>query len=151
MLVDDPVKRVDNMTMAWGLEARVPFLDHELVELAARVPAELKLAQEGKGILKEVARRVIPPEVIDRPKGYFPVPALKYIEGPTLEMIADVLASRPARERALFRPDYVAKLLADPKGHITRLRGSKLWQVALLEMWLQTHTAPSAASLPTAP
>ncbi len=39
MLVDDPVKRVDNMTMAWGLEARVPFLDHELVELAARIPA----------------------------------------------------------------------------------------------------------------
>ncbi len=84
MLVDDPVKRVDNMTMAWGLEARVPFLDHELVELAARVPSELKLAQEGKGILKEVARQVIPAEVIDRPKGYFPVPALKYIEGPDI-------------------------------------------------------------------
>src|SRR3546814_17024946 len=43
MLVDDPVKRVDNMTMAWGLEARVPFLDHELVELAGRIPPELKV------------------------------------------------------------------------------------------------------------
>jgi asparagine synthase (glutamine-hydrolysing) len=61
MLVDDPVKRVDNMTMAWGLEARVPFLDHELAELAARVPSELKLAGGGKGILKDVARKVIPP------------------------------------------------------------------------------------------
>ena len=50
MLVDDPVKRVDNMTMAWGLEARVPFLDHELVELAAACPPELKLAHGGKGI-----------------------------------------------------------------------------------------------------
>ncbi len=60
MLVDDPVKRVDNMTMAWGLEARVPFLDHELVELAARTPAEFKLAGEGKGVLKEAARSVIP-------------------------------------------------------------------------------------------
>ncbi|MBK8176264.1 MAG: N-acetylglutaminylglutamine amidotransferase [Rhodospirillales bacterium] len=139
MLIDDPVKRVDNMTMAWGLEARVPFLDHELVELAARVPAELKLAQDGKGILKDVGRRIIPAEVIDRPKGYFPVPALKYIEGPTLEMIADVFASRPARERGLFKPGYVATLLADPKAHITRLRGSKLWQIALLEMWLQSH------------
>lgn len=139
MLVDDPVKRVDNMTMAWGLEARVPFLDHELVELAARVPAELKLAQEGKGILKDAARKVIPAEVIDRPKGYFPVPALKYIEGPTLEMIKDVFASRAARERGLFKPAYVEKLLADPKAHITRLRGSKLWQIALLEMWLQTN------------
>jgi len=139
MLVDDPVKRVDNMTMAWGLEARVPFLDNELVELAARVPAELKLAQEGKGILKDAARQVIPAEVIDRPKGYFPVPALKYIEGRTLEMISDVFASRRSRERGLFKPDYVAKLLADPKANITRLRGSKLWQIALLEMWLQTH------------
>ena len=72
MLVDDPVKRVDNMTMAWGLEARVPFLDHELVELAARIPPELKLADGGKGVLKDAARLVVPPEVIDRPKGYFP-------------------------------------------------------------------------------
>jgi len=139
MLVDDPVKRVDNMTMAWGLEARVPFLDHELVELAARVPAELKLAQDGKGILKDVGRRVIPSEVIDRPKGYFPVPALKYIEGPVLDMVRDVLTSAPARQRGLFRQDYVATLLANPKDHITRLRGSKLWQIALLEMWLQTN------------
>ena len=61
MLVDDPVKRVDNMTMAWGLEARVPFLDHELVELAARIPAEFKTASGGKGVLKEAARSVIPP------------------------------------------------------------------------------------------
>ena len=81
MLVDDPVKRVDNMTMAWGLEARVPFLDHELVELAARMPAELKIAEGGKYVLKEAARRVVPGEVIDRPKGYFPVPALKYLRG----------------------------------------------------------------------
>ena len=48
MLVDDPVKRVDNMTMAWGLEARTPFLDHELVELAAACPPELKLAEEAR-------------------------------------------------------------------------------------------------------
>ena len=56
MLVDDPVKRVDNMTMAWGLEARTPFLDHELVELAAACPPELKLAHGGKGVLKAAAR-----------------------------------------------------------------------------------------------
>ena len=60
MLVDDPVKRVDNMTMAWGLEARVPFLDHQLVELAAACPPELKLAHGGKGVLKEAARGVVP-------------------------------------------------------------------------------------------
>jgi asparagine synthase (glutamine-hydrolysing) len=139
MLVDDPVKRVDNMTMAWGLEARVPFLDHELVELAARVPPELKLKDEGKGVLKDVARDVIPSEVIDRPKGYFPVPALKYIDGTVLEMTKDALTSRAARDRGLFRPEYLKVLFDDPKSHITPLRGSELWQCALLELWLQAQ------------
>jgi asparagine synthase (glutamine-hydrolysing) len=71
MLADDPVKRVDNMTMAFGLEARVPYLDHEVVELASRLPAELKVSGGGKYILKKMARRYVPSEIIDRPKGYF--------------------------------------------------------------------------------
>jgi asparagine synthase (glutamine-hydrolysing) len=141
MLVDDPVKRVDNMTMAFGLEARVPFLDHELVELAARIPARHKLAGGGKGILKEAARKVIPAAVIDRPKGYFPVPALKYLQGNVLANVKDALGSRAAQERGLFQRVYVDELLADPGAHITPLRGSKLWQLGLLEMWLQTHLA----------
>jgi len=139
MLVDDPVKRVDNMTMAAGLEARVPFLDHELVELAARIPPDQKLRDGGKGILKDVARQVVPSQVIDRPKGYFPVPALKYLEGPFLEMARDALGARAARERGIFRPAYLDALFADPKGHITPLRGSELWQAALLELWLQAQ------------
>jgi asparagine synthase (glutamine-hydrolysing) len=81
MLVDDPVKRVDNMTMAWGLEARTPFLDYRLVELSARIPARFKLPDGGKQVLKQAARRVIPSEVIDRKKGYFPVPGLKHLQG----------------------------------------------------------------------
>jgi asparagine synthase (glutamine-hydrolysing) len=137
MLVDDPVKRVDNMTMAWGLEARVPFLDHELVELAGRIPAEHKLADGGKGVLKAAARKVVPAEVIDRPKGYFPVPALKYIQGPYLDMVRDALLSPEAEARGLFRRDYLESLFAAPEEHITPLRGSELWQCALLEMWLQ--------------
>lgn len=139
MLVDDPVKRVDNHSMAWGLEARVPFLDHELVELAGRIPARHKLAHGGKGVLKEAARKVIPSAVIDRPKGYFPVPALKYIQGDYLNMVRDTLTSSKARERGLFNPAYLDKLFAAPTEHITPLRGSELWQVALLEMWLQAQ------------
>jgi asparagine synthase (glutamine-hydrolysing) len=137
MLVDDPVKRVDNMTMAWGLEARVPFLDHEFVELAAACPPALKLAHGGKGVLKEASRRVLPSAVIDRPKGYFPVPQLSSLEGEALDLVRDVMASARARERGLFRRDYVDTLLAEPHAHETTLEGSKLWQVALLEMWLQ--------------
>jgi asparagine synthase (glutamine-hydrolysing) len=139
MLVDDPVKRVDNMTMAWGLEARVPFLDHEVLGVAARIPPELKLAQEGKGVLKEAARRVIPNEVIDRPKGYFPVPALKYLQGPYLELVRDALHAPEARERGLFEDGYVERLLAAPNEGLTPLRGNKLWQLGLLELWLQAH------------
>ncbi|MEQ8448477.1 MAG: N-acetylglutaminylglutamine amidotransferase [Nitratireductor sp.] len=139
MLVDDPVKRVDNMTMAWGLEARVPFLDHELVELAARIPPEEKIRDGGKGVLKDVARQIVPSEVIDRKKGYFPVPQLKYVDGPYLDMVRDALTSQAARERGLFRKDYLETLFAAPSDHITPLRGSELWQAGLLEMWLQTH------------
>jgi len=139
MLVDDPVKRVDNMTMAWGLEARVPFLDHELVEFAAKIPPGLKLKGDGKYILKEAARTVIPAAVIDRPKGYFPVPALKYLRGRVLESVRDYLLGSKAQSRGLFRRENVEMLLDDPEAHITPLRGSKLWQLGLLENWLQTH------------
>jgi asparagine synthase (glutamine-hydrolysing) len=139
MLVDDPVKRVDNMTMAWGLEARVPFLDHELVELAAACPPELKVAQGGKGVLKEAARSVIPADVIDRPKGYFPVPALTHLEGPLLDMVRDALTDPAAKQRGLFEPAYVDRLLAEPNAGLTPLGGNKLWQLGLLELWLQNH------------
>jgi len=141
MLVDDPVKRVDNMTMAWGLEARVPFLDHELVELAAKIPGRHKIAEGGKYVLKEAARQVIPAAVIDRPKGYFPVPALKYLQGDFLEYARDLLDAPAARSRGLFKRDYVEMLFQSPESHITPLRGSKLWQLALLEAWLQTHVS----------
>jgi asparagine synthase (glutamine-hydrolysing) len=139
MLVDDPVKRVDNMTMAHGLEARTPFLDHELVELAATCPPELKLADGGKGILKRAARGVVPDAVIDRPKGYFPVPALSHLEGPVLELVADALRSDAARSRGLFREEVVEEMLRDPNAHRTNLDGSTLWQLGLLELWLQSH------------
>jgi asparagine synthase (glutamine-hydrolysing) len=146
MLVDDPVKRVDNMTMAWGLEGRVPFLDHELVELAATCPPELKIAHEGKGVLKEAARRVIPSEVIDRPKGYFPVPALTHLEGPYLDLVRDALYAPIAKERGLFDAEAVDALLADPNGKLTPLRGNELWQIGLLELWLQRHGVTGRAA-----
>ena len=139
MLVDDPVKRVDNMTMAWGLEARTPFLDHELVELAAACPTDLKLAHDGKGILKVAARGLVPDDVIDRPKGYFPVPALSTLEGATLELVRETLDEAAVRRRGLYRPEHVRRLLAAPNENLTTLEGSKLWQLALLELWLDKH------------
>jgi len=139
LIVDDPVKRVDNMTMAWGLEARVPFLDHELVELAMRMPPELKMKSGGKHILKNIARGLIPDSVIDRPKGYFPMPALKYVRGNFLNFMSDILNSKACLQRGVFNRHYVTRLLAEPDKHFTKLQGSKLWHMALLELWLQLN------------
>jgi len=139
LIVDDPVKRVDNMTMAWGLEARVPFLDHEVVELAAKMPPALRLKEGGKFPLKAIARGLVPDGVIDRPKGYFPVPALKYVRGDFLQFMRDILLSDACLKRGLYQRPYVEKLLAEPESHFTRIQGSKLWHLALLEYWLQLN------------
>jgi asparagine synthase (glutamine-hydrolysing) len=138
MLVDDPVKRVDNMTMAAGLEARVPFLDHDFVELVARIPNAQKLADGGKGVLKRASRGIVPDEIIDRTKGYFPVPAIRQLEGPYLDRVRAALTDPAARSRGLFRQEAVDGMLADPNTTRTTLGSNALWQLALLEMWLQS-------------
>ncbi|MEU4565197.1 N-acetylglutaminylglutamine amidotransferase [Micromonospora sp. NPDC023956] len=139
MLPDDPVKRVDSMSMAWGLEVRTPFLDQDLVTLAAACPPQHKIARGGKGVLKEIAREVLPAEVVDRPKGYFPVPALRHVDGPIRELVVEALRAPAARERGLFRPEYVDGLLGEPGRARAAAGSNKLWQLGLLELWLQTH------------
>jgi asparagine synthase (glutamine-hydrolysing) len=138
MLVDDPVKRVDTMTMAWGLEARVPFLDHDFVELAATCPPELKLASGGKGVLKDASRALLPAEVIDRTKGYFPVPGIRHIEGEVFDLVRDALTNQAARDRGLYRRETLQALLNKPNEGRTTLGANSLWQLAVLEMWLQS-------------
>jgi asparagine synthase (glutamine-hydrolysing) len=138
MLVDDPVKRVDTMTMAWGLEARVPFLDHDFVELAATCPPELKLESSGKGVLKDASRSLLPAEVIDRTKGYFPVPGIRHLEGELLDMVRDALTNDAARARGLYRRDTLDALLSAPNDTRTTLGANSLWQLGVLEMWLQS-------------
>ena len=131
MMVDDPVKRVDNMTMAHGLEARTPFLDHELVELAATCPPELKLADGGKGVLKRAARGVVPDAVIDQPKGYFPVPALVELEGPYLKLAREAVTDPAARRRELFAPGHVDRVpllgqaALEERGHLHVILGDE--------------------------
>ncbi|MGF1615687.1 MAG: N-acetylglutaminylglutamine amidotransferase [Gammaproteobacteria bacterium] len=139
LMVDDPVKRVDNMTMAWGLEARLPYLDHHVVELTAHMPPALKVRGGGKQPLRTIARGLLPDSVIDRPKGYFPVPALKYIRGPLLAFMREILTSKTCRDRHLFQTTYLERLLNAPEQNMTPLRGAKLWHAALLELWLQLN------------
>lgn len=139
LIVDDPVKRVDNMTMAWGLEARVPFMDTELVEWALKIPPSLKMREEGKYPLKKIARELLPSSVIDRKKGYFPMPALKYIQGDFLEFMSDILLSSSCHNRGIFDQKYINKVINSPRDYMTSLNGSRLWHLALLEFWMQIN------------
>ncbi len=142
LVVDDPVKRVDNMTMAWGLEARVPFLDTQLIELAASMPPQMKLPSGGKHVLKELSRGFLPDSVVNRNKAYFPMPALKYVRGEFLTFMKDILLSDVAKQRGLYNSAYVEKLLNNPEDYHTRLQGSKLWHLTALELWWQQNVDP---------
>jgi asparagine synthase (glutamine-hydrolysing) len=126
------------MTMAFGLEARVPFLDHELVELAVACPDELLVAGGGKGVLKDVARPILPAEVIDRPKGYFPVPPLVHLDAAAVDLLRDALLAPEAKRRGLYRSDHVEYLLANPN-ELTALKYNQLWELGMVELWLQAH------------
>ncbi len=139
LIVDDPVKRVDNMTMAWGLEARVPFMDTQLVEHALSMPPSLKMAEEGKYPLKYISRGLLPDSVIDRKKGYFPMPALKYVRGEFLDFMSDILTSSACKNRGVFDQKFVKKVINKPENYMTALNGSRLWHLALLEYWLQIN------------
>lgn len=139
LMPDDPVKRVDNMLMASGVEARVPFLDHELVELAASCPPALKSADGGKGVLKALARQVLPASVIDRRKGYFPVPQFQHLSGEVLDRVAQTLRAPEARERGVFRQEAIERMLQNPNATMTKVGGNVLWNMATLELWLQRH------------
>ncbi len=139
LIVDDPVKRVDNMTMAWGLEARVPFLDTALVELSASMPPEMKLPNGGKHVLKQLSRGFLPDSVVNRSKAYFPMPALKYVRGEFLAFMKEILLCDDAKQRGLYNSAYVEKLLNKPEDYLTRLQGSKLWHLAALELWWQQN------------
>jgi asparagine synthase (glutamine-hydrolysing) len=107
--------------------------------LASRMPARLKVNDGGKYILKEMSRRYLLSEIIDRPKGYFPVPSLRYLRGPFKDYVADILTSRQGSERGLYRADFVDHMLENPEAEMSPKGHSRLWQAALLEAWLQAH------------
>ncbi len=139
LVVDDPVKRVDNMTMAWGLEARMPFMDYKLVEHALSMSPGLKMFNKGKYPLKQIAKGLLPDSVINRKKGYFPMPALKHVQGEFLDFMSDILTSSKCINRGIFSQIFIAKIINKPQNYMTPLNGSRLWHLALLEFWLQIN------------
>ena len=140
LIIDDPVKRVDSMTMSWGLETRVPYLDLELVEFLSSIPSNRKLETDGKYYLKKIAEKYLDKELIYREKLYFPVPPLKVIKNKFFDYVKNVLLSESCRDRGIYNVDYINLLLENPNSDFTKLNGNTLWHLALFERWMQLNT-----------
>ena len=138
-IIDDPVKRVDNMTMSHSLEARVPFLDIDLISFMLSVRSNKKIENGEKCLLKEISKKYLSNKIINREKFYFPVPPLKIIKEKFFDYCREILLSESAQERNLYNTLYINKILEKPNEHFTNLNGNELWHFTLLERWLQLN------------
>ena len=133
-LPEDLLMKVDKMSMSVSLEARVPFLDHRIVELAAGMPSTLKWRGGGKYILKRLATGLVPQEIIDRPKHGFRLPLDRWFRAELRPMAEDLLLGRAARERGFFEPAAVAGLWSRYVGG--RDEGfMQIWTLINFELW----------------
>lgn len=138
-LPDDLLVKVDIASMAVSLEARSPLLDHELMEFAARLPADFKIrGAQTKYLLKKAAEQLLPHDVIYRPKMGFGVPVAEWFRGELAGYLQDVLLDPTAIGRGLFRRGAVENLI---KAHVTGRNDCsfRLWALLMLELWFRTY------------
>jgi asparagine synthase (glutamine-hydrolysing) len=137
-LVDNLLAKVDRASMAYSLEARVPYLDYRLVEFAARLRPDLKIRNgQTKYLLKRVAERHLPPEIVHRPKRGFVVPMRDWLNRELTDLVRSTLgAGLPGR--GLLRPDRIARLLDEHRSGRAN-REFRLWTLIALELWFQRH------------
>ena len=150
-LPDDLLVKVDIASMAHGLEARSPFIDHEFMEFAATLPSSLKLrGAEKKYIFKRAVRDLVPAAVLDRPKQGFGVPISAWLRGPLRELVHDTLFSRASRARGLFDVRALERMVHDHDHHpAVGDRHVQLWALLMLELWFARFIdrAPRAAEV----
>jgi asparagine synthase (glutamine-hydrolysing) len=138
-LPEDILTKVDRMSMAHSIEARVPLLDNAVIDFAASLPAALKIRDgRRKHVLKEVAARFLPGELIDRRKQGFGVPLDAWFRGNLRELFADTLLSARCLQRGYFQPAFVRGLIHE---HVSARRDHtfRLWQLVVLERWHQQY------------
>jgi asparagine synthase (glutamine-hydrolysing) len=146
-LVDDLIAKIDIATMAHGLEARSPFLDHELMELAASIPAGLKVrGGEKKWILRRALRGWLPDDILDRPKQGFSVPLSGWLRGDLRDWAREVLLDPGSLERGYFVGVEVERLLERHEGGADG-DAKRIWALVMLEHWHREFIdAPSRAA-----
>ncbi|MEY2573997.1 MAG: hypothetical protein QOJ87_2210 [Verrucomicrobiota bacterium] len=129
--------KVDRMTMAMSLEARSPFLDHRLMELAARLPVDRKVrGLQGKIILRAAFRDILPPEIAGRRKQGFGLPIAHWLRGPLTSLVCDTLLSKSAAIRGILRPEVVARFWSEHQSG-RHDHSKRLWALLNLELWLR--------------
>lgn len=134
-LPSDILTKVDRMTMATSLEARVPLLDHELIEFVTKIPAELKLkGLETKYIFKKAMEGIVPNEILYREKQGFGVPINEWINSQLKDRIQGVLGEKRTLERGYFEPKYI-KILLEEHAKNRRDHSHALWALWMLELW----------------
>jgi asparagine synthase (glutamine-hydrolysing) len=145
-LPGDILTKVDRMSMAVSLEARVPLLDHHLIEFVARMPASMKMrGLETKYIFKRAVRGLVPSEILDRPKQGFGVPIQEWINDQLRDRIRETLREQRTRERGYVEERYVQRLL-DEHGRGRRDHSAQLWALFMLEQWHRVFMDDSAGA-----
>jgi asparagine synthase (glutamine-hydrolysing) len=136
-LVDDILTKVDRMSMAVSLEARVPLLDHKLLEFAATVPTSLKLKNgRSKYLLRRLLEKRIPKAIVDRPKHGFEAPIGQWLRGPLAPMVDSLLGDRRFHSRGVFDTRAVARLWHEHRSG-SRDHRHRLWSLVMLELWFR--------------
>ena len=141
-LANDLLRHMDGMTMAHGVEARVPLLDAPLVDLAFSLPAEMRLRGEvRKHVFRESVRDLFPPGHLDLPKAGFWMPTDAWLRaGPMRPVLDAALDERSVRRRGLFRPEAVARLVGEflnsaPGSDAAEVAEMRVWTLVMLELW----------------
>lgn len=141
-LPDDLLVKMDRATMAHSLEARSPFLDHELMEFVASLPLKMKLfGREKKRLLRYALRGTIPDSILDRPKRGFEVPLAKWFRHELRDLSEELLLSSRANQRGYFRSDRVARMIENHRAGVEDW-SVHLWDLLMLEQWHRTFIDP---------
>jgi asparagine synthase (glutamine-hydrolysing) len=142
-LVDDILTKVDRASMAYSLEARVPLLDHRIVEFAARLPMEHKVHGGGtKHLLRKILYRHVPRELIDRPKMGFGIPVNRWLRNELRPLLAEYLNEERVRREGFLRPKGVERIVRE---HLSGRRDHqyRLWALLVFAMWVERYRPTS--------